>query len=211
MEEVSFEADSEIVGEAEAEAARPGLTTLEGYTQTIGTGAGPYPISGPAVVSSPLAKAIILLTAGAITADLIGSAFMGMSGEDQITKPGYNEGFENTIAFRDASGPSPSDFRIDASRVTPTGFEVSLLETPKRDRRWVVPFHITFQGPKRGGSIGAIIEPDLAAQFGTIPAVYSPPPDGHWSMQAPADLSQQQQFKRALADFGKEHKQPTGN
>ena len=204
--------DGQVVEGAATQEAETGVKVLEGYTETIGSAAGgPYPIAAPAVVSSPLAKAAIWLTVVSITASFVETGFTSASSEDQLTKPGYNDGFESTVAFRDADGPSGSDFRIDPSRVTTSGFEVSLLEGPRQNKRYTVPFHITYRALKRVGAIGAIMDSALISQFGEIPAIFSPPPDGHWSMEAPADVDQQKQFKNALAAYGKNNKIPTGN
>jgi type II secretory pathway pseudopilin PulG len=127
------------------------------------------------------------------------------------TQPGTDD--ENFLTvYRDAGGPSPSDFNPGSSTFSTTGWGLSVLQQPQRNKRWIAPFTVIYREPLMTGTIGVVADDTFVGFMGNpVPIVYSPPDGsgGHWTLQAPAD-STAQGYKAQLANYGKLVKKPSG-
>ncbi len=153
----------------------------------------------PAPVSfgSLIGKAVITLTA------------LTLAGDNPLPPTQPRSGGENFLTvYRDATGPSGSDFRIDPTGFSETGFGISTLQQPRRNQRFIVPFTVIYNQdlPLVEGDEGVVSDPVFVSYIGgPRPIIYSPSegPGGHWSLEAPADPAEQATYKKSLAAYGK--------
>jgi hypothetical protein len=160
---------------------------------------------------------VAVVTAGALIASSIAASIgAGADGAGALNgEEGDGQEVERTI-YRDAKGTNPGEFGFtDPTYPDLDKREISLLEIPKRDKKYVVPFQIRFRLPKTPSvTIGGIV--DLALVPLTLQVRYSPKTTpGHWSLLGNVydTVDQQNAIKRALADFAKNNAQlanPTG-
>jgi RHS repeat-associated protein len=118
----------------------------------------------PATFGSLVGRAVVTLTALALAGSLVS--------DNPLPPTQPRTGNEDPYwVYRDASGPSPSDFRVDMSKFSTTGFEVSTLKQPKRNKRYVVPFLVTYNRDQGlvEGSIGVVADPGLRFRSFTVP------------------------------------------
>ena len=83
------------------------------------------------------------------------------------------------IVYRGLNGTNPGSFRFDTDGM-------STFETlPPGQYKCAFPFTLRFKGIKRPGTMAKVVSPVTScAGMGT----YTPPPDGHWSLNYPGDI-----------------------
>ncbi len=181
-----------------------GQTILEGPPPTPAPPTvGPPPTipNAPVPVSygSVIGRAVVFLTA------------LGLAGSQVSDNPlpptqprTGDEGF--VTVYRDAGGPSPSDFNPDQSQYSTTGWGLSLRQQPQRNKKYIVPFMVTYNP---NNFIGVVSDPVFVSCLGSpLPIVFSPSegPGGHWTLQAPADPAGQADYKQSLRDYARKVK-----
>ncbi len=153
-------------------------------------------------------RAVAFLTAAALIADAVAASF-GAGGND-LTSPSDNQEVEINV-YRDTKGTNPGEFSFTPATYPDTDKrEISLLETPKRDKKYVVPFRVRFRLPKTPFfTIGGIVDPELIPLL--LQVRYSPlTTPGHWSLLGNLydTPDEQRTVKEALSAFAKNHAQP---
>jgi RHS repeat-associated protein len=153
--------------------------------------------------------AAVLTAAALIAASIAVSLGTGGSGTD-LENPSDNQEVDIPV-YRDTKGTNPGEFSFTPPTYPETDIrEISLLEIPTRDKKFVVPFRVRFRLPKTPFStVGGIVDPELAQL--NLQVHYSPKTTpGHWSLLGNLYNTPEEQMsiKKALADFAKTHAQP---
>jgi RHS repeat-associated protein len=153
-------------------------------------------------------RAVAFLTAAALIADAVAASF-GAGGND-LTSPSDDQEVEINV-YRDTKGTNPGEFSFTPATYPDTDKrEISLLETPKRDKKYVVPFRVRFRLPKTPFfTVGGIVDPELIPLL--LQVRYSPlTTPGHWSLLGNLydTPDEQRTVKEALSAFAKNHAQP---
>jgi RHS repeat-associated protein len=208
LDEETGAATLEMVEDNIPTAEEAGEVILEGPPPSAPPTVGPPPtipnLPVPVSFGSVIGRAVIVGTALALATHLV-------SDNNPLPPTQPRSGDEGILTvYRDASGPSPSDFRIDPSRFTDTGFEVSTLQQPRRNKRFVVPFTVIYDKNKPfvEGLEGVVSDPLFVDYVGIRPIIYSPSEGpGHWSLEAPSDPAAQTSYQQGLAAYGKKAKQ----
>lgn len=181
VEEEAAEADEEVVDEADIPQRKP--------------------------IFAQVRQVVAFLVANALIADSIAAGF-GAGGND-LTSPSDEQDVRISV-YRDTKGTNPGEFSFTPPTYPDTDKrEISLLETPKRDKKFVVPFTVRFRLPKTPFfTVGGIVDPELVPLL--LQVRYSPATTpGHWSLLGNLydTPDEQRTVKEALSAFAKNHAQ----